>query len=170
VLDIGSERTELKDAETSFRRALTLDQDLTDAHLRLGHVLLTRGQFQEAAYELQLALTASHDRLIQYFGSLYLGAAQERLNHVEPARRSYRHAAELYPKAQSPRLALSALAWRRGERGTALTEIHSVTDPPDVGATSRNDDPWWDYDTLPERNVDTLFDALWRPFLLDPAR
>jgi tetratricopeptide (TPR) repeat protein len=169
VLDIGSERSELGAAETFFRRALSLDQTFTDAHLRLGHVLLTRGQFQNAANELQVALTVSHDRILEYFASLYLGAAQERLNQVEQARRSYRHAAELYPKAQSPRLALSALAWRRGEGGTALSEMRSVTDPPGAGAISRLDDPWWDYNTLPERNVDALFDALRRPFLLDPV-
>ena len=170
VLDIGSERSELRDAETFFRRALALDQTLTDAHLRLGHALLTRGQFKDAADQLQLAVTASTDRLLQYFASLYLGAAEERLNQVEEARRLYRHAAELYPKAQSPRLALSALAWRRGEPETALSEIQSVGGPSGAAATSRHDDPWWDYYTLPERDVDTLFDALRRPFLLDQAR
>jgi hypothetical protein len=45
--------------------------------------------------------------------------------------------------------------------------MQSVTDPPGPGAISRLDDPWWDYNTLPERNVDALFDALRRPFLLD---
>jgi tetratricopeptide (TPR) repeat protein len=170
VLDIGSERSELRDAQTFFRRALVLDHTHTDARLRLGHALLTRGQFKDAADELQLVFTASNDRLLQYFASLFLGAAQERLNQVEQARRSYRHAAELYPKAQSPRLALSALAWRRGERDTALSEIHSVIDPSGVGAMSPHDDPWWGYNTLPERNVDMLFDDLWRPFLLKPAQ
>ncbi len=95
-----------------------------------------------------------------YFASLYLGAAQERLSQVEQARGSYRHAAELYPKAQSPRLALSALAWRRGEGETARSEMQSVTERPGAAGISRLDDPWWDYNTLPERNVDTLFDAL----------
>jgi tetratricopeptide (TPR) repeat protein len=167
LLDIGSERSELGAAERFFRRALALDPTFTDAHLRLGHVLLTRGQFQDAAGELQLALTASTDRILQYFATLYLGAAQEGLNQVEQARRSYRRAAGLYPKAQSPRLALSALAWRRGERGDARSEMQLVTGPAGAGAISRLDDPWWDYNMLPERNVDMLFDALRRPFRLD---
>jgi tetratricopeptide (TPR) repeat protein len=170
ALDIGSERSELSNAETLFRRAVALDRTFTDAHLRLGHVLLARGQFKDAAAELQLAFTRAGDRILQYFASLYLGAAQERLAQLEQARGSYRHAAELYPKAQSPRLALSALAWRRGEGETARSEMQSVTERPGAAGISRLDDPWWDYNTLPERNVDTLFDALRRPFLLDPAR
>jgi len=170
VLDIGSQRSELKDAETFFRRALALDPTHADARLRLGHVLLAQGQFREAADELQLASNARNDRLFQYFASLYLGAAQERLDQVEPARGSYRRAAELYPNAQSPRLALSALAWRRGEHGIALSEIQSVADAPRAGARSRRDDPWWKYNLLPERDVDVLFEAIWRPFLLDQPR
>jgi len=170
VLDIGSERSELRDAETFFRRALAVDKTHADARLRLGHVLLVQGQFKEAADELQRASIASNDRLFQYFASLYLGAAQERLDQVERARGSYRRAAALYPAAQSPRLALSALAWRRGEQGIALSELQSVADAPGAGARSRRDDPWWTYHLLPERDVDVLFEAIWRPFRLDQPR
>ena len=74
VLDIGSERSELADAERFFRRSVALDPSHKDAHLRLGHVLLTRGQFKDAADELQLVSTASSDRPLQYFASLGLSA------------------------------------------------------------------------------------------------
>jgi hypothetical protein len=82
------------------------------AHAACSARLLTRGQFKQAADELQLTLTLSNDRLAESFASLFPGPAQQQLHQREQAHRSYRHAPDLYPQAQAPRFALRALAWR----------------------------------------------------------
>jgi tetratricopeptide (TPR) repeat protein len=164
ALDVGSDGTELKEAETFFRRALTLDPNRAEGHLRLGHVLLMRQKPQEAAGELRQALIgSSDDPLLQYLGSLLLGAAEETLDHFEGAHASYARAAALYPQAQSAHLALSALAWRHGDRPGAFREIQPVFESRPVQAERA--DPWWDYHVAQARNADALLDQLRRPFL-----
>jgi hypothetical protein len=75
-----------------------------------------------------------------------------------PTRR-IRHgrAAALYSLAQSPRLALSALATRAGDRTSALRTIESVLNRDDV---DQADDPWWSYYISQARGTDALLDAL----------
>ena len=74
-----------------------------------------------------------------------------------------RRAAQLYPGAQTPRLALSALARRRGDRLGAQTEIRRVFDLP--ASPPARDDPWWTYHTAQARNADALLEELRQPFL-----
>ncbi len=163
TLDIGSESRNLKDAEGFFRRALALNPRLVESRVRLGHVLLARGKAQDASDELRPAVAAADDPLLLYFGSMFLGAAEEALGHFPDARDSYARAAALYPRAQSPYLALSALATRRGDRAGALAEIQHVFDL--KGAAEERADPWWVYLVAQARNADALLEELWRPFL-----
>ena len=81
-----------------------------------------------------------------YFAELFLGREEEALGNRSDAKRHFENAAELYPKAQSPRLALSQLARRSGDRAGALRALQGVTSLP---STPLNDaarmDPWWEY-------------------------
>lgn len=163
TLDIRSEREELGQAEAFFRRALALKPNVPETRLRLGRVLLLRGRYKEAADELRLATTSAGEDLLRYYGTLFLGAAEEALGDYGGASAAYAKGAELYPAAQSPRLALSALARRRGDRPGALTEIRRVFDLP-VSPPAR-DDPWWTYHTAQARNADALLEELRQPFL-----
>jgi tetratricopeptide (TPR) repeat protein len=163
ALDINSEREELRQAEALFRRALALKPDTAEVRLRLGRVLQRRGRHREAASELRLAIDAADEDLLRYYGYLFLGAAQEELSDFAGAAASYTAAATLYPAAQSPRLALSALARRRGDRKEALEEIGRVFGLP--ASPPARDDPWWSYHTAPARNADALLDELRQPFL-----
>jgi len=161
VLKMGNESSELKTAESMLQRAVQLDPSFPEAHLHLGHVLLARGKPQEAVAELHAALTP--DPLLRYYVEMFLGAAEETLSHPDAAREAYGRAAALFPRAQSPGLALSALLARRGDRGAASKAIGPVFDLP-VHAEYA-DDPWWRYRTVQGRNADDLLARLWAPFL-----
>lgn len=164
----GSERTELRQAEAFFRRALAVDSSVPEWHLRLGHVLLLLGRYADAVKELREAFATEGDALLRYYVGLFLGAAEEALGHADAARQAYNESASLYPAAQSPHIALSALARRRGDRATALREMLTVfqlqrAEPPP-------DDPWWTYYSVQARNADDLLATLRRPFLGEVER
>ena len=168
TFSVGSDRTQWRQAEAFFRRALTVDPLMPELHLRLGHVLWLLERHADAVKELREALAPEDDALLRYYGELFLGAAEEALGHADAAREAYTEAAALYPEAQSPHIALSALARRRGDRATALREMERVFE---LGhAESRPDDPWWTYYTAQARNAGDLLDALRRPFLAEVER
>jgi hypothetical protein len=161
VLEIGSEAEELKSAEAFLARAVKADSAFREARLHLGHVLLARSKAREAADELTAALE-SPEPLLRYYSAMFLGAAEEALGHGDAAQAAYRQAKAVFPRAQSPSLALSALALRRGDRTGATQSIEEVFALP-RDAESR-DDPWWRYRTTPGRNAADLLDELWKPF------
>ena len=160
---VGSDRSELHKAEGFYRRAVAADGSLPQLKLRFGHVLLLLERQAEASGHLREALEVEDDPLLRYYGELFLGAALERLGNGEAARQAYTEAAALYPNAQSPHLAMSALARRRGDRATALREMQAVFELQDAGAVQ--EDPWWTYYKSHARDADDLLKALWRPFL-----
>jgi tetratricopeptide (TPR) repeat protein len=168
VFAVGSDRAELRRAEGFYRRALAADSSLPELHLRFGHVLLLLEHEADAARELRVALEVEGDPLLRYYGELFLGAAEGRLGHADAARQAYGEAAALYPNAQSPHLALSALARRLGDRATALKELQIVFEL--QRADSPPDDPWWTYYKSQARNADGLLEELWRPFLSEAER
>lgn len=166
VLDVTSDRNELRAAEGFFRRALVVRPDFGEAHLRLGRVLLMQGRAPEASIELQQAIASfegSEDDQLLYYAELFAGAAHEAMSQLDAARASYEKAAELYPAAQSPRLALSALARRRGDRAAALRALQEVFELPPSGDPAL-DEPWWRYDVSQARNADALLGELRKPF------
>jgi tetratricopeptide (TPR) repeat protein len=162
---VGSDRAELHQAESFFRRALTLDPVLPELHLRFGHVLSLLERHADAAKELRDALASEDEAVLRYYGQLFLGAVEESLGHADAAREAYAEAVALYPTAQSPHIALSALARRHGDRATALREMQTVFEL--ERTESEPDDPWWRYYTAQARQADEMLSALWRPFLAE---
>jgi Flp pilus assembly protein TadD len=60
MLDLGTSyetRNDIERAEAMYRRALSIDWKDADVHVRLGQILLRRGEHAEATREGQLALT-----------------------------------------------------------------------------------------------------------------
>jgi len=161
-LNIGSSDAEMKTAETFLQRSVRFDPSFDEAHLHLGHVLIARGKPQEAVVELQRAASAANDPLIQYHAAMFLGAAEEALSHDDAARTSYEHAAAVFPRAQSPHLALSALNASRGNRTAAIASIAPLFALP--SDAEYRDDPWWRYTTLQGRHAGELLEQLWAPF------
>jgi tetratricopeptide (TPR) repeat protein len=162
-LDIEADRNELRLAEGFFRRALAARPGFGEAHLRLGRVLLLRGRPAEASIELQQAIGSVEDGQLRYYAELFTGAAHEALSQFDAARASYGKAAGLYPAAQSPLLALSALARRRGDRVAAQRALQEVFELPSDGRLE--DEPWWSYTVAQARNADALLSELRKPFL-----
>ncbi len=154
-IDIPGEASALREAEDFFRRALARDATLGEARLRLGHVLLARGRPQQAADELRAVDTAIQPPVLQYFHAMFLGSAEEALGHFEAARDAYERAAAAFDGPQSPRLALSALAMRRGDRAGALAAIQPVF------AGARSSDPWWDYYIVQARDLSAVLDEFY---------
>jgi len=167
TFDLGSDHAELRQAEGFLRRAVALKPDFSEAHLRLGRAFLLLGKPRDAASELTQALESNGDELLQFYGELFLGAARETLAEFDGAAGSYRRAAELQPAAQSPHLALSALARRRGDRAGALREIRRVFE---LASNDADDDPWWTYHVAQARNADDLFTELIWPFVFGADR
>ena len=157
-VDIASESSALRDAETYFRHVLMLNPRHDEARLHLGHVLVARGRPQEAAEMLRPLTFPDADPERQYFTALFLGAAEEGSARFDQAREAYRRASSLFPLAQSPYIALSALATRRGDRAGALKEMQHVFDLADRAADAQ--DPWWAYDVSQTRTVDERLAAL----------
>ena len=140
---IGSRRNELQRAEHFLRQALALAPDHAEARLRLGHMLGELGRHDEAAAELRSSLEARLDRDQLYLAHLFLGRAEQALGRRDEAKRRYEQAATLYPRAQSPRLALGQLARESGDRAGALRAVQHVTAPLPSGLDRT--DPWWSY-------------------------
>jgi tetratricopeptide (TPR) repeat protein len=157
-LAVQSPEAEFREAEAQFRRALAEAPDHVEARLRLGRVLLQRGRARDAAEELRRAAAAAPDDLLKYYGAMFLGAAEEALGGFDAADAAYARASALLPDAQSPHVARSALARRRGELAGALASLERVfelaAEHPD-GA-----DPWWAYDIAAGREAEALFDRL----------
>jgi tetratricopeptide (TPR) repeat protein len=140
---IGSSRSNLRQAETFFSRAVELDSSFAVSRLHLGRVLGLEGHHEDAANELRRVAATAGDPLTQYYAWLFLGVEEQSLGRLDPARESFDKAASLYPRAQSPYLALSQLARRRGDRLGALRAIQQVLA---LSADDRQrEDPWWTY-------------------------
>jgi len=163
AFDVSSEHAELQQAEFFFRSALDADPRLAEARVRLGRVYGLQGRHADSAGELRQAVADTKDPLLLYYAALFLGAEEEALEHRDAARTAYERAAAIYPRAQSPYLALSQLARRVGDRPAALQAIQKVLKLP-AGDGDR-DDPWWTYHLMQGRNTDALLAELRGPFL-----
>ena len=128
-----------------------------------GSAVSNLSRVPHATQELRQALTLVDDDQLRYYGELFLGAEEEALGRFDAARDAYRRAAALFRSAQSPLVAVSQLAWRRGDRAGALAAIQKVFELPAAGDSGR-DDPWWVYHVAQARNADQLLDALREPF------
>jgi tetratricopeptide (TPR) repeat protein len=168
TFNIESERSELRLAESSFRKALAIDANLTEARIRLGHVLTLIGRHSDAADELRKAISTTEDPLLLYYGHLLLGGQLDALGDRDRARDAYKRAAALFPRAQSPQLALSEIASRAGDRRAALDSIRSVLGPP-VDEFDRAD-PWWTYHMQQGRSAEEQLANLRAAMFLVEAR
>lgn len=155
---VDSRRTELTRAERFFREALSLQPDHADARMRLGHTLGLLGRHEDAAVELRTAIDGKAAGEVLYFAELFLGHEEQALGRRDEARRHYENAAELYPRAQSPQLALSQLARASGDREAALRALTILFRLP--ASESQRWDPWWNYYRVHRERADRLMDQL----------
>jgi len=145
---------ELRLAEALLKRALDRQPAFVEARIRYGRVLTLLDRPDDAVKELRRAADAAGDPVLGYFAQLFLGAASEAANRRDDARRAYERAATLAPQSQSPRLSLSQLAARAGDRRAAMRALEPMLEQPS-GVDDRSD-PWWAYATSQGRAFDAL--------------
>jgi Flp pilus assembly protein TadD len=161
--DVGSVEAELELAQKFYRRALAANPDFPEARLHLGRVLGLLERHQDAAAELQRSIPQFGDTQLLYYGELFLGREEAASRRREAATAHLHRAAALFPRAQSPYLALSLLARTYGDRPGAVHGIKEVFALP-LDEEARKD-PWWDYHRSHVRNTDALLAELRRSFL-----
>jgi len=138
---VRSAKGELSVAEDLLRRAVKRSPAFPEARLHLAHVLAEQGQHKEALVELTQALPAIEDHTFQYYAQMFLGRSGAETGDVARARAAFERAAQLMPAAQSPLIALSQLAYGRGDADEAAALLARVATLPAL----ENDDPWWFY-------------------------
>ena len=140
---INTQRAELTRAERFFRDTLAVRPDHIHARVRHGRVLDELGRHDDAAAELRRAIEGGASEELLYLAELFLGRAEDARGNVQAARTAFERASALYPDAQSPRLALSQIARRVGDRAAAQHQLHAIAKLPDD--ERRRKDPWWLY-------------------------
>jgi tetratricopeptide (TPR) repeat protein len=154
-IDIQSAGEHLGNAGDLFERALAIDPQLVEARVRLARVIAERGRHQEALKMLRQAAPLATDPVVAYFAQMFMGDAARALSDVEAAKTAYQHAADLFPRAQTPRLALSHLERRAGNTAAALAALEPLFTLSDDLPSRR--DPWWDYHRGEGRYTDALY-------------
>jgi len=164
--NVPSPQSELRQAEGYFRGALAARPGMVEARLHYGRVLYLLERYAESAESLRAVAASTVDDELRYDAELFLGAVETALRHVDAAREAYTRAARLRPTAQTPRIALSELARRSGDREAAMREMQVV-----FNRTARErDDPWWRYFVSQARDADDLLENLRRPFRSDMSK
>lgn len=162
--DMRPASTHLKEAEGLYRRALVANPDFVEARLHHGVVLGALGRHDEAAVELRKAAASALGPVLRYYTELFVGDEEQALGLKDVARAHYNAASALYPLAQSPWAALSALARRSGDRIEALAAArHMLTLPPN--RLGLREDPWWGYNSWLNQDAATQLRDLYRRFM-----
>jgi tetratricopeptide (TPR) repeat protein len=165
---VSSARVHLAQAERLFRQALKIDPASSEIYVHLANVVGRLGRHQEAATELRGAIPSITDARIEYYAQMFLGREEEMLGHSSGALEGFERAATLYPRAQSPQLALAQLAWRDADASTAFRTIERLFQIPPY--QREREDPWWVYEAAHVRDAERLLEAVRAPFLSGSAR
>jgi tetratricopeptide (TPR) repeat protein len=123
------------------------------------------GRHVEALAELQ-AVPPQQDPVVAFYTHMVRGDVERAMARYDAAQHSYQQALELFPSAQSARMALGHLARLRSNRDVALALLQPALTAP----LPRTDDPWWDYFRGDGRNSEALFRRLRAPFLVTAPR
>lgn len=141
VMRIGSPSRELAVAEGDLRSALAVEPGLVEARIRLAHVLIAKGEPEEAATLARIAGDTSPPPFLDYYAHMVLGRAEHALGRRAEARTAFERAAARFPSAQSARVALSLLAVADGRSGDGVAALIATNGP----GSQRGEDPWWSY-------------------------
>jgi tetratricopeptide (TPR) repeat protein len=125
-------------AAAEYQRALTENPRFAFAFLHRGWVFVQLGD-RRATADLESALRETKDGSVRYLAHLFLGAAAERRDDLEGARRQF-EAAHLLGPFQTSAVALGRVELTMGhaDRARAITEALAQLQ-------DRAEDPWWNY-------------------------
>ena len=156
AVGLSTRRGELNAAEGLLRRATKSSPTFGEARLHLGHVLAEQEQHKNALAEFSQAMATMKNTDLLYFGHLFSGRSAAALGQAAAAREAFGQASRLRPNAQSPFLALSQLAYTRGDTGEAAAMLARVAELPAL----EGDDPWWLYNSSVGRFYEPLRRAM----------
>ena len=141
-LPLGN-KTDLKRAETLYRRAVAGDSQSGEARLRLGRALEKQGHYREAEAPLRAVLRIGESDYLDYFAHLFLGRLSERAGSVGEAIDHYRAATRLLPHWQVGYIALAhALRVSGGRDEAHATVARAVA----MRSPFAQLDGWWVYE------------------------
>ena len=152
VMDLGSQESEMRQGVAFYRRALESDRGHAEALIRLGGLLGRLGRHDDAVAELRRALPLTTEPLLQYYAQMFLGRELDHLGDVAGARAAYERAMALAPQAQSPRVGLSQILMRGGDRSAALDLVL----PALAVEAVQQAEPMWNYYAAAGREAATL--------------
>jgi hypothetical protein len=150
-------RIELGIAERELRRALTLDPTLTEARIRLAHVLGTLGDDRQAAEVVRPALEGPLPPFLEFYAALVLGRSEDQLGRFDQAGVAYARAQERFHGAGSASIGRSRVALAQGKGIDALKVLVEAVGP----FSTEQPDPWLAYLKLHDPDSETLMKA-WR--------
>ena len=153
---IPSEGKTNGEAEGLYRRALEIEPSYVEARVRLARLLDHRGRHDEAAAEIDKALTAPSSDVTGFYARIVAGRIAAARGRYEEALQRYREAAAQYPGAQSALLGTSHAALMLADVPQALTPLAQLDRLP-----VRDADPWLDYRLGAGRDASALLAALW---------
>ena len=152
----SEERTD-EEAERLYRRALELNDQFTEARVRLARLLARRARYDDALVQLGLAQASPRTRVVAYYSELVAGRIAQALTRYPESLQHYQTAASLYPDAQSALLGASQAAVMAADPATALSFVQRLG--PRSGRADA--DPWGVYHIGAGRDVNALLASLW---------
>ena len=138
-------------AKRHYEKALDLQLQHGEARIRLARVLMIDDRAKDALPLLEAPVETA-DSVLSYYRYLFLGRAYHRMGKFGEARKSYESASQLFPDAQSPWLALSALAAGLGDEEGSRAALERI-----IQRTGAVDDPWWRYGACSGRNATRIY-------------
>ena len=140
-MGVTTRKGELDAAEDLLRRSVKRSANFPEARLHLGRVLAELDRHKDALPEITRALASLKNETLLYYGQLFAGRSSAALGDAAAARAAFERAMTLAPGAQSPLLAMSQLAYSRGDTDEAAALMARVATRPAIDG----DDPWWGY-------------------------
>jgi VWFA-related protein len=137
--------TRLRRAAESYRKALRVRPELTEARLRLGRTLALLGEGKAAAQELGQVAAGPGEPEMAYLAHLFLGDLREQQEEFAEAARAYQAAQAARPSSAVARLALARAQHAKGDRGAATSAVQALL----LDARPPDRDPWWSYRLRP---------------------
>jgi tetratricopeptide (TPR) repeat protein len=127
-------------AVARFGEAARTESLRAEASLRLGHVKLGQGRYDEALAAFAGIEALTGDRALVYLVHLFRGIAFESRGRADEARASFVQALQISPGAHSATLRLAALEFRHGRIDAPDSMLDALLKSGDPRR-----DPWWSY-------------------------
>lgn len=145
------------EAESCYRKSVEIDPDLTEGRLRLALLLSRQDRPKEAAAALGAMPAADDDADLRYLLLLASATIHAQAGEDDAALAAYRTAIELRPRAQSARVGLSSVLFRRGR----VDEAFEALAPHLSGGSGAADaDAWWSFQRGPYWRISPIMEAL----------